>query len=88
MERATGMSNSDGNGPAPGETYNGPLPKNVKRLRRRKGETAEGFNLRKAQVRKAAAEEVAAARAAEHSATHPSDHPMAKFARVWSGEVM
>jgi hypothetical protein len=82
------MSNSNGNGPVPGETYKGPLPKNVKRLRRRRHETAEEFNLRKAQVRKAAAEEAAAARAAEHTATHPSDHPLAKFARVWTGEVM
>lgn len=72
----------------PGEVYKGPLPKNVNRLRRKKDETESEFNLRKAQVRKAAAEQVAAEREAEHMASNPSDHPLAKFARVWSGEVL
>jgi ribosome assembly protein YihI (activator of Der GTPase) len=72
----------------PGEVYKGPLPKGTKRLRRRKTESEEDFNLRKAKTRKEAAAKAAAARAAEHTATHPSDHPLAKFARVWSNEVM
>lgn len=70
----------------PGEEYHGPMPPGVKAIKRRKNESAESFNLRKARIRREASAEVKAQREAKWEKDHPSDTPLQKFARVWEGE--
>lgn len=70
----------------PGEEYHGPLPKGVKKITRRKRESASAFNSRKARIRREAFEVERARREAAWEAAHPSDTPLEKFKRVWSDE--
>jgi hypothetical protein len=69
-----------------GEEYHGPMPPGVKKIKRRKRESTQAFNLRKARIRRKAMEDERARREAAYAAEHPSDSPMAKFERVWNGD--
>lgn len=70
----------------PGESYKGSLPPGVRPIKRRKRETEQAFNLRKARIRKDALEKGKAANEAAFEAEHPSDTPLEKFKRVWNNK--
>lgn len=69
----------------PGEEYHGPMPPGVKKIKRRKRESAESFNLRKARIRRNASAATKVEREKDWETKHPSDTPLQKFARVWEG---